>query len=114
MTEPTRYYSGPVDEAGAIVEVFGWYEKQEWVRIRLVKKTSLGWIVERMKEKPIFSSDHYVIQRDEKSFCPKCHKPVDLLCRTDGSIRAPWFYICWGCQFVAEVGKGEVLRAASH
>lgn len=45
-----RYYSGVVDVKDAIIEVFGWYENQEWVKIRLVKKTSLGWLVERVIE----------------------------------------------------------------
>ena len=48
MKEPIRYYSGTVNTKGAIVEVFGWYEKQEWVKVKLVKLTSNGWLVERV------------------------------------------------------------------
>lgn len=52
----------------------------------------------------------YVLQLDDSSFCPCCGKPVRLLCREDGKNGegAPWFYICFDCQEVAEVGEGKV------
>ena len=53
----------------------------------------------------------YILQRDEKTYCPKCGASVDMLCRNDGKHYGwPWFYICWQCKLVAHVGKGEVLR----
>jgi len=60
-------------------------------------------------------NSEYLLQADEKSFCPVCRKPVCLLCRRDGRTRGwPWFYICFGCQLVAQVGEGEVPRAESE
>lgn len=53
---------------------------------------------------------NYVLQLDEKSFCPQCEKPVDLLCDNEGNVRKPWFYICWACKTVAQVGVGPVGR----
>jgi hypothetical protein len=54
----------------------------------------------------------YVLQLDEKSFCPKCGKNVELLCESNSFKKTlgPWFYICFDCRLVAEVGKGEVPR----
>lgn len=48
MGNETRYWSGPDGEAGQEREVYGWYERQEWVRVRLVRETVLGWLVERV------------------------------------------------------------------
>jgi hypothetical protein len=57
----------------------------------------------------------YVVQRDGKSFCPKCRQALDLLCRRDGQVkRAPWFYICWVCMAITEVGKSEVPRESPY
>lgn len=64
-----------------------------------------------MSMKEIYEDMKYVIQKAEKSFCPKCNKSVDLLCRKDGdNENFPWFYICFDCKLVAEVGRGEVER----
>jgi hypothetical protein len=53
---------------------------------------------------------NYVIQKAEKSFCPGCHESVTLLCQRDGKTTGhPWFYICFDCKMIAEVGKGPVL-----
>ncbi len=42
-----RYHCGwEGAKAGDEIGVFGWYEKQEWVTVRLIRKTILGWIVE--------------------------------------------------------------------
>ena len=38
--EPERYLDTANAELGDIMEVFGWYEKQEWVKVKLVKKVS--------------------------------------------------------------------------
>lgn len=52
----------------------------------------------------------YILQLDEKSFCPKCGKPVDLLATIELFHKKPWFYICWACHHVAQVGVGPVER----
>lgn len=59
----------------------------------------------------------YIIETEEKSFCPKCHQRVDLLApgvsyanRSNAPDKTPWFYICWACKFVAQVGVGPVGR----
>lgn len=52
----------------------------------------------------------YIIQEALNTKCPTCQKPVDLLCMADGNNRRPWFYICWNCTFIAELGKGIVIR----
>jgi hypothetical protein len=53
----------------------------------------------------------YIIQNDEKSFCPKCAKPLDLLCERNPRIRLKdWFYICWDCKLIAQVGAGPAER----
>lgn len=57
------------------------------------------------------SASNYVIQIADKSFCPTCTKNLHLLCRIDGTTRAPWFYICFDCKVVAEVGKGIVNQS---
>ena len=51
----------------------------------------------------------YIIQAAEKSFCPICHSTTTLLCRKDGNNKHPWFYICFVCKTVLQVGKGECL-----
>lgn len=53
---------------------------------------------------------NYIIQRAEKSHCPNCGMTVDLLARRDSNNKVPWFYICWSCRLIAEVGRGEVIR----
>jgi len=53
----------------------------------------------------------YIVQRTEKSHCPKCGRYVWLLCREDRRIDEPWFYICFICEFVAEVGKDECVKS---
>lgn len=53
----------------------------------------------------------YVIQIVPNTRCPNCNQPVDMLCRADGTASHwPWFYICWHCDLILEVGKGEVKR----
>jgi hypothetical protein len=49
----------------------------------------------------------YVLQDDDKTFCPVCHGQVKLLCRLDGKMK-PWFYICFKCAEIAELGRGRV------
>lgn len=42
----------------------------------------------------------------EKSFCPLCNKPVNLLQDRTGT--NPKFYICFPCNFVGQIGVGPV------
>jgi hypothetical protein len=51
----------------------------------------------------------YVVQSAKKSFCIRCHIPVCLLCKENGNNKEPWFYICFACKTVYQVGKGECL-----
>lgn len=51
----------------------------------------------------------YVIQFDHSSRCKECGAEVDLLCH-ENSPRQPWFYICWNCRTVAQLGRGMVRR----
>ena len=51
---------------------------------------------------------NYIIQHAATSHCSNCQRTVDLLCREDGNLKSPWFYICWSCRLIAQVGKGEV------
>jgi ribosomal protein S27AE len=52
------------------------------------------------------SNSKYIIQPALKSHCPKCGRGTYLLCHKDWS--GPAFYICFGCRYVGEVGKGPV------
>jgi uncharacterized protein with PIN domain len=55
----------------------------------------------------------YVMQMDEKSFCKYCGKSVELLCPDVAKftpIRDKWFYICFDCRKVFQIGRGEVQR----
>lgn len=52
----------------------------------------------------------YVLQLDEKSICKYCGKYIELLCTQWVSLRKAWFYICFDCRKVFQVGKGEVER----
>lgn len=57
---------------------------------------------------------NYILQKADKSHCPGCKKYVDLLCTDEPMLEAlkrkHWFYICWNCKRVFELGKGEVLH----
>ncbi len=49
----------------------------------------------------------YCLQLMPKSFCPKCHGNVHLLCLEDGTPSAA-FFICFHCKEVRQVGIGLV------
>lgn len=55
-------------------------------------------------------SSNYIIHLTQSSFCPHCNDRVSLLCDKDGKQR-PSFYICWNCEFIAEIGKGPVKES---
>lgn len=48
----------------------------------------------------------YELLNTEKSCCPWCNKPVDLLRNNDTT--SPAFFICFPCRFVAQVGVGPI------
>ena len=62
------------------------------------------------------SQSQYVLQLDEKTFCPKCGITAYLLCpevsvdvvSPGRAMSMPWFYVCFGCRVVAEIGRGPV------
>lgn len=59
---------------------------------------------------------NYILQSSHKTYCPSCQKMVDLLCddlfakSKARRLAKPWFYICWHCHKIYEVGKGEVRK----
>lgn len=52
----------------------------------------------------------YVVQNDENTKCPLCGQRVQLLCDRRGNLRKPWFYICWLCRNIVQVGVGPVTE----
>lgn len=54
----------------------------------------------------------YILQKVEKSYCPKCHHLVYLLCDGDFKKGKPAFYICFDCKYIGEVGVGAVKSEA--
>ena len=53
----------------------------------------------------------YALAPTTKSRCPECHQLVHLLCLDSGTpTDGPAFFICFGCTWVGEVGKGPVVR----
>lgn len=52
----------------------------------------------------------YILQQAEKTRCLACDRKVELLCPRTASFKGKWFYICWPCQAVYQIGKGQVIR----
>jgi hypothetical protein len=50
----------------------------------------------------------YIILFAEKTKCPECHGIVYLMQDKRLRKRYPMFYICWLCDRIFEVGKGQV------
>jgi hypothetical protein len=52
----------------------------------------------------------YILQKTDSSFCPTCRNSVSLLTHGTSISKAKKvaFYICFKCQFVAEIGRGKV------
>jgi transcription elongation factor Elf1 len=51
----------------------------------------------------------YILQKMDKSFCPKCNEKVYLLC-SKGIGDKPSFFICFDCETVGQVGIGSVEK----
>jgi uncharacterized protein with PIN domain len=52
----------------------------------------------------------YIIQKANKTRCMACSEYMNLLCREDGNMIPPAFYICFNCKSVYRVGVGKVQR----
>jgi hypothetical protein len=52
----------------------------------------------------------YVVQAATGSRCPVCGQHLALLCDRNGNPKKPWFYICWLCHNVTQVGVGPVTE----
>ena len=52
----------------------------------------------------------YVLQQADKSTCPLCGQHLSLLCDHKGNVKKPWFYICWTCRNITQVGVGPVVE----
>lgn len=57
-------------------------------------------------------NSNYILQKTTKSKCNKCHTPVFLLCKINGYIDSlhPAFYVCFKCEIIVQVGRGEVQK----
>ena len=55
---------------------------------------------------------NYILQKTEKSFCPICNSKVSLLIARIVKL-GPAFFICFHCNYIAEVGKGPVTIPSS-
>jgi predicted RNA-binding Zn-ribbon protein involved in translation (DUF1610 family) len=60
----------------------------------------------------VFSN--YILEKQAKSFCPQCNKPVWLLMHKAEVTQLPAFYICFGCEWLGQVGVGRVLSAKAY
>jgi len=58
---------------------------------------------------PIKTNSTYILQQCS-AICKDCHGHCEMLCKASGDNRSPWFYICWKCHTVAQIGKGMVNR----
>lgn len=52
----------------------------------------------------------YVLQKMEKSHCPKCLKLVWLLVYDERPVGTPSFFICFECRQIWQVGVGPVVK----
>lgn len=57
----------------------------------------------------------YILQPSDKTLCPSCKTHVDMVATRSGKLdgRHPWFYVCWTCRAITQVGVGPVLREES-
>lgn len=54
----------------------------------------------------------YTVFKDEHSKCPMCDEYLTLLSPRNATQKKPWFYICWLCKNVTQVGVGPVREEA--
>lgn len=60
------------------------------------------------------SKSNYILQDRSTAHCPQCQRICHLLCHDRFSdskarrFRKPWFFICFTCKKIFEVGQGEV------
>jgi len=55
----------------------------------------------------------YIVQAATMSKCPMCGQALALLCDQKGDLNnktKPWFYICWLCRNISQVGVGPVTE----
>ena len=59
---------------------------------------------------PPAAQSQYILQDESKTWCMRCDSRMHLLCHHDRvpSAVRPWFWICFNCKTVVEVGKGDV------
>lgn len=59
---------------------------------------------------------NYRISLQNGTRCPECECKVHLLADKELHKNKPMFFVCYTphCGFVAEVGKGEVLKLVDH
>ena len=55
----------------------------------------------------------YVVQQESTAICPMCGQRMYLLCDRKGNSKKPWFYICWTCRNIVQVGIGPVTTIES-
>ena len=53
----------------------------------------------------------YVIEEVQSTRCPRCNDNVKILMEDSISSRTlPAFYICFPCEYVGQIGVGEVRK----
>jgi hypothetical protein len=52
----------------------------------------------------------YIVQAALNAKCPLCGQPVDMLCDHKGNIKKPWFFVCWTCRNITQIGVGPVTE----
>ncbi|MFD1736143.1 hypothetical protein ACFSCX_06150 [Bacillus salitolerans] len=57
---------------------------------------------------PIQDKSDYVVQKAEGTRCPDGHDTVSLLAHEFNMYSMPSFYICRTCDYIGQVGVGEV------
>lgn len=50
----------------------------------------------------------YILSKTPKTHCLRCLKPVYMLAPED--VSSPAFYICFDCEFVGQIGVGEIEK----
>jgi len=101
-----------VEKVRAAIEALPCVTDAEVAPVRGTRSGVSDEVRERLEELAgeTLKSD-YALAPTTKSYCPECHKTVHLLCLDNGTpTDKPAFFICFGCTWVGEVGKGPVVR----